>query len=132
MKYYETTNEGSPHTNKILIQWGQPIIEFGEAHIDATGWRPDAEIARAAVLTGQGGTNLKGVYDFPDGKDTGARPPRQAGMDIVDVQNAMEAISKDAKRRETDNQSQKQATDALKNAMKDALSESIGQTEAEN
>lgn len=126
MKYYETTDQGTAHTNKKIINWEAGELQFGESFIDATGWRPDAEIARAAILTGDTrGAGLKPVYDFPDGRDTGARPLRQSGMDIVDVQMAIENIENTAKDSQKKTTSAKEAQKMLDNAMTEALNQAI-------
>lgn len=120
MKYYEGTNNGTPHASKRLIEWEQtPIKSFGEAQVDATGWRPDAELARAAILSGKG-MSMQGVYDFPDGVDTGFRPERMPGMDIVDIDSAIETIKQSAEKQETSKKAKQEQKQALVEAIQEA------------
>lgn len=117
MKYYESTSDGTPHATKKLIEWeGHKITDWGESQIDATGWRPDAEIARAAILSGNS-PNTIGVYDFPDGIDTGFRPFRQQGADIVDIENAQRDIESSQAEATAKAEQARQAKQALREAI---------------
>lgn len=120
MKRYTITEESTPQKNRKIIDWEEPTVNYGESHIDATGWRPDAEIARAAILSGKGTGNI-GVYDFPDGIDTGFRRPQLQGADIVDIENQIKAIDNNIK----DTKQKAEAAKQQKQAIKDAMTEAI-------
>lgn len=122
MQYYKIKDGGTSHRNKAVIDWEPSKIKtWGESHIDASHWRPDAEIARATILTGKG-SNSQPVYDFPDGKDTGFRPQtRLAGLDIVDVENAIKNIDNSVKASMEEGKQRENTKKMLTEALKDAI-----------
>lgn len=101
-----------------------PVFDcgFGESFVDTTNWRPDSEQVRARMLSPQGGSQSVGVFDFPDGKDTGVRPFRDLGADITEIDEAIERVKNgdmDAKRR-------KEELDATKSLLADSFREALG------
>lgn len=66
--------------------------------VDKTNFRPSAESVRAVLLSPQGVPKVQAMYDFMDGKDTGYRPFRDVGADIVDIQERIEAIKAEAEK----------------------------------
>lgn len=65
----------------------QMTADFGESNTDKTYFRPDVSLARAS-LASQVGSDKVGVYDFPDGKDTGDTIQtllRSQGLDKTEV-----------------------------------------------
>lgn len=127
MQYYKIKDGGTSHRNKAVINWeADKIKTWGEAYIDASHWRPDAEIARAAILTGKG-MDSQPVYDFPDGKDTGFRPKtRIAGLDIVDVENAIKDIDNSVKTSLEQGKERENAKKALTEALTQAIQPQAG------
>lgn len=65
----------------------QMTADFGESNTDKTYFRPDVSSSRAS-LASQIGSDRAGVYDFPDGKDTGDTIQtllRSQGLDRTEV-----------------------------------------------
>lgn len=70
----------------------QQLSDFGESVTDKTFFRPDISSVRPR-LSALAGAEMQGVYDFPDGKDTGdviQTVLRNRGLDVTEI----DAISK--------------------------------------
>lgn len=67
-----------------------------ESVVDKTNWSPEAELS---VNSPFGGSPRVGLYDFPDGEDTGLDLTglRNPSLDIVDVDNIRKSLDKKAK-----------------------------------
>lgn len=79
IKHFESTFESNPI--HMLVP------DFGESNTDKSFFRPDISQTRA-FLGSQMGSNRVGLYDFPDGKDTGETAQtviRSKGLDITEV-----------------------------------------------
>lgn len=85
-----------------------PVLtkDFGESNTDKKYFRPDISKARATLGAMASGSNRVGVYDFPDGKDTGMTLQtalRNQGFDRTEFDYAYEVLksSIEQKKRET-------------------------------
>lgn len=72
--------------------WTRLLDDFGESNTDTSTYRPDISVARAEAgrLSGK-----KLIYDFDDGKDTGATVMtfiRQNGLDVTEVDSAIARV----------------------------------------
>lgn len=66
--------------------------------VDKTNFRPSAESVRSVLLSPSGVSRMQSLYDFVDGKDTGYRPFRDVGADIVDVEEQINRIKAEAEK----------------------------------
>lgn len=79
VKHYESSFDSKPIHSLVS--------DFGESNTDKSFFRPDISQTRA-FLGSQMGSNRVGLYDFPDGKDTGETAQtaiRSKGLDITEV-----------------------------------------------
>lgn len=69
-----------------------PPSDYGESATDKASYRPDISSARSfAGSIGSGTSSQVGVYDFPDGKDTGRTIQtflRNRGLDVTEIEAA--------------------------------------------
>lgn len=66
--------------------------DFGLSVTDKTSYRPDISSARAFASSVGVGSNRVGVYDFPDGKDTGETLMtflRSKSLDVTEIDQVM-------------------------------------------
>lgn len=69
--------------------------DYGESNTDKSSYLPDISTTRS-FLGSATGRNVQGVYDFPDGKDTGfvvATLLRQKGLDPTEIDKIGEIIT---------------------------------------
>lgn len=69
--------------------------DYGESNVDKSSYVPDISTTRS-FLGSASGRNVQGVYDFPDGKDTGfivATMLRQKGLDLTEIDMIGKIIS---------------------------------------
>lgn len=70
--------------------------DFGLSVTDKTSYRPDISSARAfAASVGAGTSGKVGVYDFPDGKDTGDTLMtflRSKALDVTEIDQVMNQL----------------------------------------
>lgn len=112
------------------VSYPVSYCNFGEDCVDRTNWRPDSDIVRNRLLSGNGGSGLVPQYDFPDGKDTGYRAPvRELGMDITEIDSAIEVIKQTAEKDEKAKADRKQAIADLTEALDAALTGNSDTTE---
>lgn len=84
--------------NRNKNKWETIKIEeenFGKSRTDRSKYRPNV-----SSLTGaEGATDIKGEYDFKDGKDDGSTNYllRNKGLDIVELQERAEKITGESK-----------------------------------
>lgn len=78
------------------------LSDFGETVTDRSFFRPDVSTARAKLGSLiANGSNKVGVYDFPDGKDTGQSLMiflRNKSLDQTEIDSAYERIKANAER----------------------------------
>lgn len=68
--------------------------DFGESNTDRSFYVPDVATARSTLGSGVMSHSV-GVYDFPDGKDTGERIQsilRQKGLDMTEIDRVGEIL----------------------------------------
>lgn len=105
--------------------WTPLLTNFGKSNTDKSTYRPDISVARAQA----GMSNKTLLYDFSDGKDTGETVQtyiRQKGLDVTEVDAAMqrlnnnfnENVKEELSKQEADKQKKK-----LNDVMDKALSE---------
>lgn len=69
--------------------------DYGESNTDKSSYVPDISTTRS-FLGSVTGRNVQGLYDFPDGKDTGfvvATMLRQKGLDPTEIDKIGEIIT---------------------------------------
>lgn len=69
--------------------------DFGKSNTDKTSVRPDVSSVRAFLGSVNGTSNMIGLYDFNDGKDTGERLMtflRSKSIDPAEIDSAMSRI----------------------------------------
>lgn len=84
IRHFESTFESKPIHSLVS--------NFGESNTDKSFFRPDISQTRA-FLGSQVGSNRVGLYDFPDGKDTGETAQtaiREKGLDITEIDVMLE------------------------------------------
>lgn len=70
------------------------VVSYGESNTDKSFFRPDISSTRAFLGSMQG-SNRVGLYDFPDGKDTGETFQtfiRDKALDITEVDSAINKV----------------------------------------
>lgn len=79
-----------------------PPSDYGESATDKSSYRPDISSARAfAGSVGAGTSSKVGVYDFPDGKDTGMTIQtflRNRGLDVTEIDAASNWLKDNAQK----------------------------------
>lgn len=74
-----------------------PDYDYGDYIVDKSHFVPNAEAVKNLTGNGAVATTDSGMYDFPDGKDTGAKVPytRQHGYtgDIAELSTAVNVQS---------------------------------------
>lgn len=68
--------------------------DFGPSNTDISFYRPDISAVRA-FAGNPSGSNMRGLYDFPDGKDTGQRMMmilRDKSLDPTEIEKIGEII----------------------------------------
>lgn len=111
-------------SNQFLNKDWTPLLEdFGESNTDTTTYRPDISIARAksGMLSGK-----QLIYDFDNGKDNGETVMtfiRQKGLDVTEVDSAINRIKSDIDEKIED--SKKKQTESEKSAKVDKMIDTI-------
>lgn len=75
--------------------------EFGEDSVDRSFFRPDISSTRSFAAANA--ENMKFLYDFPDGKDTGSTIQtllRSKGLDMTEIDRIGEILKEQAERGE--------------------------------
>lgn len=106
----------STNQNGFAVRSSPMVDDFGESNTDKSFYRPDVSQVRSFLGTGMQ-SSKKLMYDFPDGKDTGEEVQtfvRNKGLDITEVDTAVEVIKQAAKAKidkaKADEQSEKTIT----------------------
>lgn len=75
------------------VEYTIPDYDYGEYIVDKSHFVPNAEAVKNLTGNGAVATTDSGMYDFPDGRDTGAKVPytRQHGYtgDIAELSTAV-------------------------------------------
>lgn len=72
----------------------QMTIDFGKTNTDTSMYRPDVSTVRAFAGNPRG-SNMTGLYDFQDGKDTGDRIMlylRDKSLDVTEIDRIGEVL----------------------------------------
>lgn len=89
----------STNQNGLVVRSSPMVDDFGKSNTDKSSYRPDVSRVRAFLGTGMQ-SSKKLMYDFPDGKDTGEEVQtfiRNKGLDITEVDLAVEVVKQAAK-----------------------------------
>lgn len=103
--------------------WTPLLEDFGESNTDTKTYRPDISIARAESGRLRG---KKLIYDFDNGKDNGETVMtfiRQKGLDVTEVDSAINRIKSDIDEKIED--SKKKQTESEKSAKVDKMIDTI-------
>lgn len=92
MKYFKMQNDGTYKWEEKNKQ--KPV--FTPSQTDKNDFIKDVKGSKSLILGG--GTQYIGVYDFPDGKDTGLDLTmlRQKGIDITEIEEAQRNLTNKA------------------------------------
>lgn len=118
--------------------------DYGESNTDKSSYLPDISTTRS-FLGSAAGRNVQGVYDFPDGKDTGfvvATMLRQKGLDPTEIDKIGEIITahvdslKDKDKQDELDRIKQQTTDEIMDYVTNYVksqktSDSVGDTKSE-
>lgn len=116
--YVWSSFDGSMH-RKQDVGFTVSYPTWDVSRVDASAWRPDAEIARAFLMSDHAGSSVVGEYMYPDGKDDGYMPLPRYGNDVTEVEARMQEITQEAKRRDDDSKAVRKQVEQIAQAMSD-------------